>query len=50
MSTTTGAVQEPDQSDRTTMDIEGLKRACFDNLFYLLQGRFSAVAAELPAI
>jgi glycogen phosphorylase len=42
MSTTT-AVQNPIEDDRTTMDIEGLKRAYLDNLFYL-QGRFPAVA------
>ena len=40
---TVGAVQNPIQDDRTTMDIEGLKRAYLDNLFYL-QGRFPEVA------
>jgi len=42
MSTTT-AVQNPIEDDRTTMDVEGLKRAYLDNLFYL-QGRFPEVA------
>ena len=36
-------VQNPIEDDRTTMDVEGLKRAYLDNLFYL-QGRFPEVA------
>src|SRR5271170_6756748 len=36
-------VQNPIEDDRTTIDVEGLKRAYLDNLFYL-QGRFPEVA------
>jgi len=36
-------VQNPIEDDRTTMDVEGLKRAYLDNLFYL-QGRFPEAA------
>src|SRR5208283_3196778 len=42
MSTLT-TVQNPIEDDRTTMDVEGLKRAYLDNLFYL-QGRFPEAA------